>query len=204
MSDVVSDKTGQLVALAKDGDESALGQLCNVYAERVRWIVRLRMGREIRSKFESMDLVQDAFVSALRDLGSFTYRNDGDFLRWLSKIAENRIRDHIDEIHAGKRDIRKEASLEHRTAGGKGSFIGTVGRAGLTTPSMIASKREELDRLEKAMDELTPEHKEVIVLTKIEGLSYVEIGGRLGKSADAVRMLVSRAMASLAGTFERI
>jgi len=37
-------KTRQLVALAKEGDETALNQLCKVYGERVRWIVRLRMG----------------------------------------------------------------------------------------------------------------------------------------------------------------
>jgi len=41
------------------------------------------------------------------------------------------------------------------------------------------------------------------VLSQIEGLSLKEIGDRLGKSDDAVRMLVARAMASLASTFER-
>jgi DNA-directed RNA polymerase specialized sigma24 family protein len=44
----------------------------------------------------------------------------------------------------------------------------------------------------------------VIVLTKIEGLSYREIGERLGKSDDAVRMLLSRAMASLTVVFKRL
>ena len=46
MADQVQDKTQELVILAKGGDESALEQLCGVYAERVRRIVRLRMGSE--------------------------------------------------------------------------------------------------------------------------------------------------------------
>ena len=52
-------KTQELVALAKEGDQSALNRLYTVYAERVRWMVRFRMGKELRSKLESMDLVQE-------------------------------------------------------------------------------------------------------------------------------------------------
>ena len=198
------DKTQHLVALAKDGDESALDQLCKVYGERVRWVVRFRMGGELRSKLESMDLVQDALVCALKDLGNFTYKSEGDFLRWLSEIAENRLRDHLDKLHADKRDIRKEVRLDsYRPTTGE-SFAGAVGPIDLTTPSVIMSKREDLAKLAKAIDTLKPEYRKVIVLTKIEGLSYKEIADRLGKSNDAVRMLVSRAIAALSGAFESI
>jgi len=200
----LSNKTQHLIVLAKDGDESALEQLCRVYSERVRWIVRLRMGGEIRSKLESMDLAQDVFISALRDLGNFTYKNEGDFLRWLSKIAENRLRDHIDKLHANKRDIHKEVRFDSHRPTTENSFVGTVEPIDLTTPSAIMSKREDLARLAKALDALKPEYREVIVLTKIDGLSYKEIADRLGKSGDAVRMLVSRAIAALTGAFESI
>ena len=53
-------KTQESVALAKDGYKSALNHLQRVYSERVRWMVRLRMSKELRSKPESMDLVQDS------------------------------------------------------------------------------------------------------------------------------------------------
>ncbi len=202
MEDSLTNKTQQLVALAKGGDDSALNQLCEVYGERVRWIVRLRMGRELRSKLESMDVVQDVLVSALKDLGDFTYRDDGDFLRWLSAVAENRLRDNVDKLHAGKRDIRKEVRLDNHGPATGDRFGGMVGPIQVTTPSVIASRKEDLDELAKAMDELKPEYKEAIVLTKIEGLSYKEIAGRLGKSDEAVRKLVSRAMAVLTGVFE--
>ena len=199
-----SNKTQHLIVLAKDGDESALEQLCRVYSERVRWIVRLRMGGEIRSKLESMDLVQDVFISALRDLGNFTYKNEGDFLRWLSKIAENRLRDNLDKLHANKRDIHKEVRFDSHRPTTENSFVGTVEPIDLTTPSAIMSKREDLTKLAKALDALKPEYRKVIVLTKIDGLSYKEIADKLGKSGDAVRMLVSRAIAALTGAFESI
>ena len=196
--------TQQLVILAKKGDKTALEKLCRVYGERVHWIVRFRMGREIRSKLDSMDLVQDAFVSALEDLGDFSYKDEGDFLRWLSGIVENRIRDNIKRLHADKRDIHKEVPLRNRVPSTEKSFAGAPGPVVTTTPSVIVSKGEDLDKLDKAINKLTPEYREVIILKKIEGLSYKEIGNKLGKSADAVGMLVSRAMLSLINAFERI
>jgi RNA polymerase sigma-70 factor (ECF subfamily) len=66
-----------------------------------------------------------------------------------------------------------------------------------TTPSVIASKKEALDKLEQALDKLKPEYKQVILLKRIEGLSHAEIAERLDKNTGAVRMLLSRAMAAL-------
>ena len=197
-------KTQELVSLAQDGDSSALDQLCRVYSERVLRIVRFRMGTELRGKLESMDLVQDAFVAAVKDLGQFEYRDEGDFLRWMSKIAENKIRDNLKRLHADKRDIRREVPIDHRvpTAGDNCPRMPEPIRT--TTPSVIFSVSEELDKLENAMNLLKPKYREVIVLNQIEGLSLKKIGDRLSKSPDAVRMLVSRAMASLTSTFERV
>ena len=205
MSENSSYKTTQhLVTLAKKGDRTALEQLCQVYAERVHWIVRFRMGSEIRLKLDSMDVVQDAFLFALEDLDDFNYRDEGDFLRWLSKIAENRIRDNIKKLHADKRDVRKEVLFRNLVPTTQGSRLGALGLVASTTPSLIISKREELSKLERAIDKLRPEYREVIILKKIEGLSYQEISKRLSKSTDAVGMLVSRAMLALIDAFEKI
>jgi len=197
-------KTEELVALAKEGDGSALEQLCRVYGERVRRIVRLRMGKEIRPRLDSMDVVQDALVFALGGLKDFTYKNEGDFLRWLSRIVQNALRDNVDKLHAAKRDIRREVRLEsYEPTTGKGS-LRTAGPIKATTPSAIVSKKEDLDKLERAIDELKPEYREAIILAKIEGLSYGQIGVRLGKSTDAARMLATRAMAALTVAFRKI
>jgi len=202
MENSVNYQTQRLVTLAKHGDQSALERLCKVYNERVLRIVRMRIGPELRTKLQSMDLVQDAFISALRSLENFTYKNEGDFLRWVSKIAENRLRDNLDKFHADKRDIRKEKPLNNRSAT-QDTFVGISGPVDTTTPSLIMSRREDLNKLEKAMDKLKPEYREVITLTKIDGLSCKEAASRLGKAPDAVRMLLSRAMTALSQSFEK-
>ena len=196
MSSGYEDKTQYLVALAQEGDQAALNQLCRVYGERVRRIVRLRIDQKLRPKLDSVDVVQDALVLALGGLKNFTYRDEGDFLRWLSTIAENKLRDILDKFHTDKRDIHREIPLDREKKDAEGSFVGTADPAGTTTPSVIVSKQEQLDRLEKALDKLKPEHREVIVLRRIDGLSYAEITEKLGKSPDAVGMLLSRAMAA--------
>ena len=202
MRDSITDKTQRLIAMVKGGDESALNQLCEVYGPRVHWIIRLRMGKELRSKLESMDLAQDALLSALEDLDGFTYNNEGDFVRWLSAIAENVLRGNLKKLHAGKRDIRKEVPLGGYRPTTCSGFITNPGPIVTTTPSVIMSRKEDLDKLEKAIDQLKPEYREVVILAKIEGLSYKEISKRLGKSNDAVRKKISRAIVALADIFE--
>jgi RNA polymerase sigma-70 factor (subfamily 1) len=202
MGNTFNYQTQRLVTLAQNGDQSALDRLCKVYNERILRIIRMRMGPELRTQLQSMDLVQDAFISALRDLGNFTYKNEGDFLRWVSKIAENRLRDNLDKIHANKRDARKEIPLNNNSSATQDTFVGILGPVDTATPSLIMSKQEDLNKLEKAMDKLKPEYREVITLIKIEELSYKEAGDKLGKGPDAVRMLLSRAITALSQTFE--
>ena len=151
-----------------------------------------------------MDLVQETLIDAVKDLGAFTYSSEGDFLSWLARIVENTIRDNVDRMHAAKRDVRRQVSLDRVTA----RTGGARPHAGLpmttTTPSVVLSLREELDTLERAMDHLKPEYREVIVLAKIEGLACKEIAARLNKSRTAVAMLLSRAIVALTNTYETI
>lgn len=202
MARALGQKTQELVTLAKDGDRTALNQLYRAYSERVRWMVRLRMSKELRSKLESMDLVQDTLLHALSGLDNFTYKNEGDFVRWLSKIAENELRGSLKKLHADKRDIRREIRIGTYGPAVGSQSVRIPGPIEATTPSIIMSKKEDLNKLEEAIDQLKPEYREVIVLAKIEGLSYKEMGERLGKSADAVGMLLSRAIVALTSVFE--
>jgi RNA polymerase sigma-70 factor (ECF subfamily) len=187
-------KTQNLVDLAKKGDENALNQLYSIYGERVRRIIRIRLDKKLRPKLDSIDIVQDALILALEGLENFTYKNEGDFLRWLSTIAENKLHDIVDKFHTDKRDVHKEIPFKIE---GRDGSVGAAGPMRTTTPSVIASRKEALDKLEQALDKLKPEYKQVIVLKKIEGLSHAEIAGRLGKNPGAVRMLLARAMAAL-------
>ncbi|OHB60051.1 MAG: hypothetical protein A2168_03730 [Planctomycetes bacterium RBG_13_50_24] len=63
--------------------------------------------------------------------------------------------------------------------------------------------REDLDRLEQAMDRLKPQYREVLVLSKIDGLSCKEIAAKQKKNPAAVAMSLSRAIVALTNLFER-
>ena len=204
MSSQALKRTQQLVTQAQGGDDSALGQLCGVYAERVRRIVRFRMGPELRSQLESMDLVQEALIEAVKDLGDFKYSSDGDFLCWLSSIVENTIRDNVDRIHAAKRDVRRQVSLNKMAARADRLYADAGLPVVTTTPSVVLSLREEFDKLEQAMDRLKPQYRQVIVMAKIEGLSCKEIAARQNKRPAAVAMSLSRAIVAVTNIFERI
>jgi RNA polymerase sigma-70 factor (ECF subfamily) len=197
-------KTQQLITMAQGGNDDALDQLCDIYGERIRRIVRFRMGPELRHQLESMDLVQETLFEAVKDLGDFCYSNDGDFLRWLSSIVENTIRDNVDRMHAAKRDVRRQISLDHMATHASHPGLDAHIPVASTTPSVVLSLREDLDRLERAMDRLKPQYREVLVLAKIEGLSCKEIAARQNKNPAAVAMSLSRAIVAVTNLFERI
>lgn len=196
-------KTQHLVALAKEGDQSAVEQLCRVYGERVRRIIRLRIDRKLRSKIDSVDVVQDALILAMGGLKDFTYKNEGDFLLWLSRIAENKLRDILDKFHTEKRDIRKEIPFKKEEKSAEDSSFRFAEPLETTTPSVLLFRKEQLDRLERAIDNLKPDYKEVIFLSRIEKLSNAEIAEKLSKSKGAVAMLLSRALVALTAAYEK-
>lgn len=202
MAESVNPQTRRLVARAKSGDKEAENKLYEIYSERILRIVRLKMGSELRSKMQSMDLVQESLLCSFQDLGNFTYRNEGDFLRWLSKIVIHKICDNLRKLHTRGRDIKKEVPLNDSSPSENGSFVPGIEPADTTTPSKIISRKEEQEKLEKAMQRLNPEYREVILLAKIEGLSYKQIGEKIGKSPDAVRMLLVRALNALSKAYE--
>jgi RNA polymerase sigma-70 factor (ECF subfamily) len=195
--------TRHLVTLAKEGDQPAVEQLCRIYGERVRRIIRLRIDRKLRPKIDSVDVVQDALVLALAGLKDFTYRDEGDFLRWLSRIAENKLRDILDKFHTEKRDIRREIPFKKVETKTEEGSIGIASPLQTTTPSVALLRKEQYDRLERAIDKLKPEYREVIFLSRIERLSHKEIAVKLGKSKGAVAMLLSRALIALTAAYEK-
>jgi len=77
-------------------------------------------------------------------------------------------------------------------------------KSGAVSPSKFLVLNEDLARLEKAMDRLPQESRELIVAVKIEGQTYQEIGEAAGKSADAVRMQVNRAMVALTKAYQEL
>src|SRR5678815_4319260 len=104
-------KSFDLIRRAQAGDPPALNRLCERYYDRVRRIVRIRLGPALRSRLEVEDILQDTFVAAVRDFQGFQVRNEGSFINWLAKLAEHKITEAADYFGAKKRDWKRETYL---------------------------------------------------------------------------------------------
>ena len=192
-------QTQVLVGRIHDGNKEALNQLCERYMPRILYAVRARLGMRLRRKVQSMDVLQDAMVDIVKGIDNFEFRSDGAFLHYVNRIIENNIRDEAAKFQAAKRDIAKE---QEAVVSDKEGFkqLDVEDYRVAATPSLQVSQIEDMQRLEKAMDllyEESPEYHELIVKTKLEGFTYVELSEQYETSADAIRMKVNRARESL-------
>jgi RNA polymerase sigma-70 factor (ECF subfamily) len=105
-------------------------------------------------------------------------------MRWLGAIAENVI------LNANKRLSRRGAMRLDRDIPATGA-----------SPSKALRRNERFDRLEASLRRLCPDHRTVIVLARIEGLSMKEIARRLNRSEGAVKNLLVRALKALRQSF---
>ena len=202
MADLTS--TRVLLERYHSGDSDALDTLYGRYTTRVLAVVRARMGAELRQRVQSWDIVQEAMMASFQDIQKFDYASEGAFLKWLTTIVENRILDHLDYQQAACRDYRKEFPLEN---GGSPSSVirfDPSDKRRVPTASCALILNEELGRLERALDRLPAETRELIIAVKLEGRTFQELADEAGKSPDAVRMQVNRAMAALAGVFRNL
>lgn len=188
----------ELVRRAQDGQKEALDQLLARYYERVRPMVSARLGSQMRVRVDSMDILQETFIYAVSHFDQFEMRDEASLIQWLAKIAENRVREKVQKVHAHKRDPRLERPLDGPTDSQEGVGADLAESGG--TPSVILSEAEEKARYEKCLGELKPDYREVILLRNYAGSTWAAVAEAMGlASPNAARMLHARAMAGLAG-----
>lgn len=187
----------QLLRHAQSGDQQALNDLYARYGERLRTVVRFRLGSRLRSRLESCDVVQDALMKALPRIPNSEFATSGAFFHWLTSIVENHIRDLADHFAADKRNVGRETPLEVRRHIEESNHGPIDALATTGTPSLMAMRVEALAQLEQAVDALPDEQREALLLVRYEGLALAEAGEQMNRTPDAVRMLVARALVRL-------
>ena len=184
----------RLTELAAEGDRAALERLLEHHLPELRRYVRYRAGPLVRSREASSDLVQSVCREVLERAGQFRHASRSAFRRWLFATALRKIVDRRDFYLAQRRDALREVPLESDGTEGGGALAVSGERS---TPSHCAMVSEEMERLERAFDQLGDEQRQVVTLAHVVGLSRREIAEQLGKSEGAVRMLLHRALARL-------
>jgi RNA polymerase sigma-70 factor (ECF subfamily) len=143
---------------------------------------------------------------AHRQFAQFLGSTERELLAWLRQILVTNLASFVEQyVLAAKRDIRREVSIERIGAAldESATQFGAVLRSEGETPSILAMQREEAVVLADRLAQLSPRHREVLVLRNIQGLSFEEIAARMESSLGATRMLWLRALEKLRAVYRR-
>jgi RNA polymerase sigma-70 factor (ECF subfamily) len=179
-------ETRDLFERARAGSPDALDAFYARAARKLLPIIRVRLGRSLRSELESRDILQSVLLKSVSRLTQV--QDPGAVMAWLARMAENEIRDRADYASRERRDAARRVPLDDRAEEVPAAVRQALSQVILT---------ERARTLERALEGLTDAQREIIVLRAFEELAFADIGARLGKSEDACRVAYARAMAAL-------
>ncbi len=152
-----------------------VGSLYEQYYDRIVRYIFVR----INDQSEAENLAGDVFLRALRSLDSYRGRRE-QMRAWLFKIAHNIVVDYLRKV-SKRRDIS----------------INDVEIPDRRNVEEVVETKLKVERLSKALKQLTPAQREVIGLRFFAGISSTEVGKMLGKSSGAVREMQRAAVETL-------
>jgi len=176
--------------------ELVLDDLVAEHLPQLRAYVRAHMIPAMRARESAADIVQTVCRALLAERDRFDFRGEVEFRAWLFTAARRKIFEKLRFHRRGQRDLRREAMpLGDSDLGG--------GPRPTATPSAIAAANEQLERLEAALDVLSPDDREVIALSRFAELPVAEVAARMQRSEAAVRKLLGRAVVRLTRELRR-
>ncbi len=169
---------GQLLEAAQQGDAAALEQLIEAHQQRV-----YRFGMKMcRRQVDAEDVLQETLLAAARSIREF--RGGSSFSTWLYAIARSFC---LKKLRRSKYAPPREHSLEQEVP--EEAVLSHPGAA----PDEAAGAKELRVALERAIDSLEADQREVLLLRDVEGLRAIEVGEALGISVAAVKSRLHRA-----------
>ncbi|MGQ0637386.1 MAG: sigma-70 family RNA polymerase sigma factor [Planctomycetaceae bacterium] len=184
---------GELLAQARDGAEPARGALLEKYRNYLELLARVEIGRRLRNKVDTSDIVQETFLEAVRNFDRFRGSGEREFVAWLREILFARIAV-IQRHYVGtqQRDVRREQHLGFDL--GHSSRMFDAALLALSTPSQQLARREQGVLLAEALAQLPEDYREVVVLRQLEELPFSEVAQRMGRSVSSVKQLWARSL----------
>jgi len=190
--------TEELVRRARKGDSSAANRLVVRHSARLRRMVAVRMDRRLVSRLDPSDVVQETLIEALRLLPDYLRDRPMPFYPWLRQIAWNRLVDlHRRHILSKRRSLDREVRLDLPLDEPSAYQLVELLLARESAPAARMLREELRYRVRKAIDRLSPEFREVLILRQIEQLSIEEIAAVLAVPQGTVKSRHFRALGQL-------
>lgn len=192
---------------ARSGDTEALGALLQWYSSYLSILAKAQLNDRLRRRLNPSDVVQEALLAASRDFHGFYGATERELLGWLRQILIHCLHRAIEtHVKAGKRDLRREVSLDDVTATLDKSArrIGDILAADVPSPSGQIQQHERAVALADELAKLPDAYRDVIVLRNLQGLAFAEIAIRMKRTPEATRMLWLRAIDKFRKTCKHI
>lgn len=167
----------ELVESARKGDRDAFRTLFDRYHKRA---YALAFG-VLRHQDDALDVVQDAFIKAHKYLDKF--EGNSSFYTWLYRIVMNLA---IDHIRKHRRIKPVELDEQHLEAAGDGPGDDLLPKVLGGNPSRALLDKEIRARIDEALGELSENHRAVLVMRELEGMSYEEMAQSMGCSKGTI------------------
>ena len=179
------------LSAARRGERSELGCLLNFYREYLVTFATRKLSRDLALKSSPSDLVQSTLLKASNEFVRFRGVTEWELRTWLKKILTRKLVD-TDRFYRRsiKRDISREVPLRAETLPNN-----------LNSESGSPALVEKMEILSILLNRLDEVDREVIQLRTFERASFEQIGVRMGRSAEAVRKLWTRAILRLTKEF---
>jgi RNA polymerase sigma-70 factor (ECF subfamily) len=182
------------------GRSCALTMDANWLQERHRRILRglalrLRIAARIRSRFDESDVVHEALLKAHRCRDQYHGQTEAQLLAWLAEILRTTFLDMVSAAYRKKCDPNLEQSI--RCLQDSSSLVGPWLGADQSSPSEQAQARERDQALAEAMEKVSPDQREAIVLHHFLGMSVGEAAKQMRRTEKAVAGLLLRGRQAL-------
>ncbi len=182
----------RLVRRLKEGDERAFQELVHTYQNRIFGLM-LRM---IGDRQEAEDLAQEVFIIVHRAIGN--YRGEGRFYTWLYRVASNTCKNRIKYLKGRNfhRAVEIDDNPQAQLPAGEGGAVITF-QSQVPGPEAMTEGQRMEHIVQRELAALDPEHRLLIVLRDIQGLSYQDIIRITGLQEGTLKSRLHRARVAL-------
>ena len=193
-------------ALSKaQSDQGFWAELTQEFRPRLRRMVDLRMEEQIRGRLDASDVVQDAFLEAFQRLPEYVDNPAVPFYVWLRALTFQRLTlAHRQNLGVKARDARRETPLQRGFITDATSAVLMNALLGTTdSPSAVAVREEQKQAIERALAEMDPTDREVLILRHFEEMTNNEIAATLDLKPSAATNRYIRALEKLKAAMTR-